>query len=153
MTSEEYSQKLRDPRWQKKRLHIMERDDWTCQKCFDADSTLVVHHRRYLPDKEPWDYPDYLLITLCEECHDQERETRPDVESDLLAMLRPLFLADDLHSLALGFHQMELLHSHEVVASVYEWALSSPEIQRELIDRYFEFLNNRKREREESKNG
>lgn len=30
-----YSQKLRDPRWQKKRLEILERDSFTCQHCHD----------------------------------------------------------------------------------------------------------------------
>ncbi len=133
----EYSQKLKDPRWQKKRLEILERDEWTCQKCFDSDSTLVVHHRRYLPNANPWDYPDDLLLTLCEDCHEGERVNRPVCENGLLDILRELFLAEDIHSLTIGFHKMKLLHSHEVVASVYEWALSSPEIQRELIDRFF----------------
>ena len=39
---------------------------------------------------------------------------------------------------------MKLLHCREVVASVYEWALSTPEIQRELIDRYFTQLKERR---------
>ena len=38
----EYSQKLKDPRWQKKRLQILERDEWNCQICHDNESTLVV---------------------------------------------------------------------------------------------------------------
>lgn len=132
----EYSQKLKDPRWQKKRLEILERDEWTCQRCFDTESTLAVHHRKYLPNTNPWEYPDDLLITLCENCHEFERSERSGCEQDLLDMLRYHFFAEDIHSLATGFHMMELLHSHEVVASVYEWALSSPEIQRELIHRY-----------------
>lgn len=141
-----YAEKLKDPRWQKKRLQILERDAWTCQKCFDSESTLVVHHRRYLPDREPWDYPEHLLVTLCEECHNFEREIRSEYESDLLEILREKFLTEDIHSLANGFYRMDLLHSHEVVASVYEWAFSSPEIQRELISRYFESLKTKKME-------
>ena len=43
----EYAEKLKDPRWQKKRLEILERDAWVCQKCFDTKSTLHVHHRIY----------------------------------------------------------------------------------------------------------
>lgn len=145
-----YSEKLKDPRWQKKRLEILERDEWTCQKCFDSESTLVVHHRRYLVNTEPWDYPDDLLVTLCEDCHEFERNERPGDEQALLDMLRNHFLAEDIHSLATGFHMMELLQSHEVVASVYEWALSSPEIQRELIDRYFLHLKTKAEKREKS---
>jgi len=135
-----YAEKLKDPRWQKKRLTILKRDKWVCQNCYDNESTLVVHHRRYLPDKEPWDYPNHLLVTLCEECHENERTERAANESDLIAMLREKFSAEDIHSLATGFHLMELMHVHEVVSSVYEWALSSPVIQRELIDRYFAYI-------------
>lgn len=133
----DYQQKLKDPRWQKKRLEILERDDWTCQNCFDYESTLVVHHRSYLPNVSPWDYPDDSLVTLCEECHENEKDKRPGCEHDLLVILRNHFLAEDIRELAQGFQKMKLLHSHEIVAGVYEWALSTPEIQRDLIDRYF----------------
>lgn len=136
----DYAQKLKDPRWQRKRLEILERDEWTCQKCADSESTLVVHHRRYLANTEPWDYPDDLLVTLCEDCHESERANWPECERALLDVLRSTFFSDDIHSLMIGFHKLELLHIHEVVASVYEWALSSPEIQRELIDRFFHYL-------------
>jgi len=135
MTSE-YSEKLKDPHWQRKRLEILERDEWTCQICFDSESTLVVHHRRYLSNTEPWDYPDELLVTLCEDCHEVERSERHGNEEDLLSMLRTNFFADDIHTFATGFYEMKLLHSHEIVASAYEWALSNPDIQRELIERY-----------------
>lgn len=132
--STEYSEKLRDPRWQKKRLEILERDEWTCQMCYDSTSTLVVHHRRYLLDTEPWDCPDDLLVTLCENCHELEKESRPEYESLIIEELRAKFFADDLRRLAHGFYKLKLLHASEVVASAYEDALSSPEIQQQLID-------------------
>jgi len=132
-----YSEKLSDPRWQKKRLEILERDEWNCQICHDSTSTLVVHHRKYLPNTDPWDYPDDLLITLCEDCHKVERESRPEFEKTLLDVLRKNFFADDIRRLALGFSNLELLHASEVVACAYEEALSSPKIQQELIDNVF----------------
>lgn len=64
-----YLEKLKDPRWQKKRLEILERDKWTCASCGDKKSTLHVHHIFYLSKTEPWDVPSGLLITLCEDCH------------------------------------------------------------------------------------
>lgn len=39
----EYLEKLKDPRWQKRRLEIFQRDEFTCQVCFDTESTLHVH--------------------------------------------------------------------------------------------------------------
>ena len=63
-----YSEKLRDPRWQKLRLMVMERDEFECRHCGDKKSTLHVHHLEYR--KDPWDaIPDHL-ITLCEKCHE-----------------------------------------------------------------------------------
>ncbi len=70
-----YSEKLKDPRWQKKRLEILERDDWRCQACGDKKSTLNVHHTTYFPGCNPWGYPDVLLITLCDTCHSYEHNT------------------------------------------------------------------------------
>lgn len=65
-----YWQKLRDPRWQRKRLEIMERDHFLCQNCGDETATLNVHHKYYLRGTAPWDYADAALITLCEPCHE-----------------------------------------------------------------------------------
>lgn len=69
MSSKSYSDKLQDPRWQKKRLEIMQRDDFTCQLCQDKKTTLNIHHKEYLPNREPWEYEDDSLITYCKYCH------------------------------------------------------------------------------------
>lgn len=62
-----YAEKLKDPRWQQKRLKIFERDQWTCVLCGDKESTLHVHHEIY--NGEPWDAPEEYLKTHCEICH------------------------------------------------------------------------------------
>jgi len=72
---EAYAEKLRDPRWQKKRLEIFERDGWACKCCGAASETLHVHHRRYLFGREPWDNPQSDLVTLCETCHALEPDS------------------------------------------------------------------------------
>jgi len=71
-----YAEKLRDPRWQKLRLEIMQRDQFTCQHCQDKTSTLNVHHALYVKGWEPWEYPPHMLITVCEPCHEQIEEVR-----------------------------------------------------------------------------
>lgn len=71
-----YSEKLRDPKWQRKRLEIMSRDSFACQFCFDEKNTLNVHHKLYEWGRDPWDYPDTNFITLCEECRDQVEITK-----------------------------------------------------------------------------
>ena len=70
-----YSEKLKNPKWQKKRLEIMERDCFKCRVCDDDGKSLHVHHIFYDNKfKNPWDYPNDLLITLCEDCHSLEHE-------------------------------------------------------------------------------
>jgi hypothetical protein len=67
-----YKEKLKDPRWQKKRLQIFERDEWACKMCCSTTKTLQVHHVRYYKNCDPWDYDDADLVTLCESCHEAE---------------------------------------------------------------------------------
>lgn len=69
-----YKEKLTDPRWQRKRLEILTRDNYTCQKCQSTEKQLQVHHRHYISHREPWDYPSELLITLCYVCHKTEED-------------------------------------------------------------------------------
>lgn len=64
----EYSEKLRDPRWQKKRLEILNRDHFTCKYCGDTESELQVHHLKY--KNNPWDVDSEFLETACIHCHD-----------------------------------------------------------------------------------
>lgn len=95
-----YSEKLKDPRWQRKRLAILDRDNFTCQHCQDTTKTLHVHHLDYLHGKEPWDYDDTFLLTLCEDCHQAETDGRPGSEKIILRAIRLNFKSDfDRHSL------------------------------------------------------
>ena len=69
-----YGATLFDPRWKARRKEILERDHHRCVICHSAES-LQVHHRQYHfvksmnVYKNPWEYDDSLLITLCESCH------------------------------------------------------------------------------------
>lgn len=80
-----YGEKLRDPRWQRKRLEVLSRDDWQCQRCFSRDKTLNVHHTYY--DGEPWDVPLDALYTLCSECHEIEPAEYKEAARCVLGML------------------------------------------------------------------
>ena len=90
----------RDPRWQRRRLEIMERDRFACRSCGDKSSTLNVHHHRYAKGRKPWEYGDHDLSTLCDACHDEQEhlkvgiacvyahvmQTNPDATRWLLAL-------------------------------------------------------------------
>lgn len=62
-----YSEKLKDPRWQKKRLEIFEKANWKCELCSDSETELHIHHLEYFG--EPWDQSNDKLKCLCKDCH------------------------------------------------------------------------------------
>ena len=66
-----YSQKLLEPEWLEKRNFILRRDHFTCLHC-QSTKKLNVHHLIYLGDRDPWQYRDSDLITLCESCHSKQ---------------------------------------------------------------------------------
>jgi len=63
-----YSDKLKHPKWQKKRLEILNRDSWACKYCSDTESQLHVHHLKYTT-KEPYDELSENLVATCQDCH------------------------------------------------------------------------------------
>jgi len=94
-----YKEKLKTEDWIIKRIWIIQRDKYTCQNCgklgfkncyvlsgiedgetiIPFDESIIVpnddaielnvHHICYRKGKEPWNYPDDELVTLCPECH------------------------------------------------------------------------------------
>lgn len=66
-----WKDQLQDRRWQKRRLQILERDEWCCVRCADADPTsrLDVHHKVYRWGCPPWEYSDDELDSRCAHCH------------------------------------------------------------------------------------
>lgn len=98
-----YGDKLRDPRWQKRRLDIFERDKWTCRVCADGKRNQQIHHSAYIPGIDPWDYPDHMLFDLCEKCHDKEGSGKLAADLELVDTLR---LAGALNGDILRFAMM-----------------------------------------------
>jgi hypothetical protein len=83
MSKKSYYEKLKDPRWQKKRLEVMEREGFACQQCHSIDKTLNVHHGFYASGYEPWEYPSKSLHCLCEECHEMRQSREHDVHLEI----------------------------------------------------------------------
>ena len=73
-----WSDQYKDPRWQKKRLEILEHDNFTCQLCGSKDRQLHVHHASYLKGNKIWDYDADSLITLCTDCHSRVHEVKDE---------------------------------------------------------------------------
>jgi hypothetical protein len=85
--SRRYRMQLRDPRWQRRRLEIMSKAQFSCEQCGDTKTTLNVHHKQYRRGAQPWEYSDDELACWCENCHAAEHKTecpkrRTDFQSD-----------------------------------------------------------------------
>jgi hypothetical protein len=123
MSDPSYSEKLKDPRWQKKRLEIFERDRWMCRSCLDSENTLSVHHLFYLPKTDPWDYPDGFLLTLCEDCHNNQEIKKEIVECIGVFLGTYLDKGQDLTSLrdlGLSFSYLDRPSPPEFISLTHE---------------------------------
>lgn len=71
---QKYGELLKDPKWDTKRKEIISRDHGRCV-CCGSKENLEVHHRQYHfikftnDFKKPWEYPNYIYVTLCKSCH------------------------------------------------------------------------------------
>lgn len=120
-----YSEKLKDPRWQRKRLEILQRDNWACQICGSSHSTLMVHHRWYQRGFHPWEYPNNSLITLCEECHEGELEEHSHLSQDWSIIQRSLW-PTDIQTIAVALSCREHWDYSDPVIAFACWILEHP---------------------------
>lgn len=96
-----YSEQLKHPNWQRKRLECLDGAGWACERCDAEDQTLHVHHRQYFKGRMAWEYTGLELAVLCETCHQMEH-------SELDSLRRLLVSVKTGQTLALvgGFNSM-----------------------------------------------
>ncbi len=97
-----YQEQLKSPKWQKKRLEILERDNFTCSYCGSTEKQLHVHHGYYDKNVKLWDYEDETMHTLCYYCHNLSHE----------------YLEQLKHRIAY-FNPKYLLELNEIITSIF----------------------------------
>jgi len=70
--------RLKHPEWQRKRLEIFNRDGFKCIICNSDEKEPHIHHFKYSPNTDPWDYDDSNFITYCHQCHEIEENCKND---------------------------------------------------------------------------
>lgn len=139
----DYKKQYLNPKWQKKRLEILTRDEFACVDCFDTESTLYVHHTYYENGKEFWDYPDDSLITLCAECHQVEEDLIKQYSDLFIETLRKSkFRPDHWRQLASGIKECVFHEPAEITAHAYCYAFSDPDMQKVIISSYLNMDKN-----------
>jgi hypothetical protein len=118
-----YQEKLKDPRWQKKRLEIMQRDNFSCQLCGNRHFTLHIHHKSYKKGFQPWEYEASNLITLCEICH-EITEYWKDLKADILKVY--MFTTED--DRVLDIDVVGVAQQKQLLISAYNYNLSSKKL-------------------------
>ncbi len=69
-----YYELLKHPKWQRKRLEILQRASFECEDCGSTEATLNVHHSYYEKGLAPWEYPDESLHCVCDDCHKRQQD-------------------------------------------------------------------------------
>jgi hypothetical protein len=69
-----YYDDLKNPKWQKKRLEVLNKANFKCCICSNTEKELNVHHRYYDKNKKIWEYSDGNLFCLCKDCHGKYKE-------------------------------------------------------------------------------
>lgn len=73
-----YEDQLNTSAWMRRKYDILKRDNFVCNNCLcdNYERKLDVHHIAYIKNRKAWDYPDYLLVTLCRDCHKKEHDEK-----------------------------------------------------------------------------
>lgn len=145
MEKQSYSDKLKDVRWQKKRLEILEANDFICQRCLMEGKTVHVHHKLYRWDTDPWDYEDDCFVILCEDCHHQETIIRKVSFKRLSETIQKNFYAKGMDDLSAAFDdvQTKVGYSNELIAGAINFWLSDPKLCEMFMQTYFQYLQNK----------
>lgn len=65
----QYHQQIKHPLWQKKRLEVLEANNFQCEECESKEDELHVHHPFYKRGAMIWEYAVEELKCLCNKCH------------------------------------------------------------------------------------
>ena len=135
-----YQEQLKSPKWQKKRLFILERDNWACQICGDTENMLSVHHMDYIKGYKPWDYENEYLITLCSSCHSSETECNKEALERLRKAIKKQFFSFGIELLAEGFEKIIWCGKNPTTADIINYVLQNEECMKFAEKKYFESM-------------
>jgi hypothetical protein len=103
MAAMTYSQQLKHPNWQRRRLEMLNEANFTCSDCGGDEVTLHVHHKQYFKGRMAWEYSNDELQVLCEVCHEDAHVVADELkvllgqvrQSEALSLLHGFYSAAD----------------------------------------------------------
>lgn len=114
-----YSEQLKHPNWQRKRLERLELAGWECEGCGSKDITLHIHHKRYIKGRMAWEYENDELECLCETCHESHHALRERLDKALAAI--DCCAIEHVIGYAQGIHWLHVGPDPSARVSVRSW--------------------------------
>jgi len=74
-----YLAQLRHPKWQRKRLEVLQRDGWIVRAAQKGDYAVYADGSKAPIVTGAWEYSGDDLTSLCEDCHELTHAERPKV--------------------------------------------------------------------------
>jgi hypothetical protein len=68
----------KDPRWKEFSARVRTFHANVCASCRASNKTTQVHHWKYHPGRNPWEYDMGEVVLLCGGCHDKFHELLQD---------------------------------------------------------------------------
>lgn len=126
MAKPTYWELLRHPNWQRKRLEVLQREDFTCQRCGDKSTTLHVHHSYYEKGKAPWEYPEASLKVVCESCHEYAQSVMTELQRQIGSL--EVWEVDTVHgcAVAIGLKSRNVSEKVVVYSEAFAEGLVAP---------------------------
>lgn len=90
-----FQEQIKHPLWQKKRLEVLEHNEFACQECYCDELTLHVHHPIYKKNAKLWEYDVSELKCLCEICHQETHEI--DAKIKMILVKTPLDFKPEIY--------------------------------------------------------
>ena len=83
-----YAEQIKHPKWQQKRLEVLEAYGFTCEECRSIEKELHVHHKIYRRNRMAWEYELEEYSCLCKDCHKEETELDDAIKEALSLLSR-----------------------------------------------------------------
>lgn len=87
MANIKYLNYLKSAEWQEIRLHLIEKRNWTCERCGKQKKRLQIHHLTY---DRLYNEKESDLMVVCPSCHHdihfppKPKKQKPDKKKNLL---------------------------------------------------------------------
>lgn len=121
----DYKEQIKSPKWQKKRLQILELHNYTCEICGDTETQLHVHHSRYIKGRKIYEYDNDVLMCVCEKCHNEIHNKNKEVKEE---KIYPKYLSELIDLMIERLEKDQYAEFYHFILAIVEYKYSKCDI-------------------------